>query len=154
MFRINHNCLISSRQATRGTVAIEFAITASLLLIPFLGVAEVGYAAYQSMQVQSAVEAGALYASQKGFDAADIALAVQNASSTRGVKALPAPSQFYGCPSNTDITPVESTSSCSDGTSAGTYVQVNATLTRTSLIANLGLILPATLLAKSIVRVN
>ncbi len=153
MLRSNRNYLGLFRHATQGAAAIEFAITASLLLIPFLGVAEVGFAAYQAMQVQSAVDAGALYASQKGFDPTNIGLAVQNASSATGVKASPAPSEFYGCPSSTGIA-VVSTSTCADGTSPGTYVQVNATLTRTSLIANSGLTLPATLTAKSIVRVN
>ena len=154
MFRSNHNYLSPFRHATRGAVAIEFAITASLLLIPFLGVAEVGYAVYQSMQVQSAVEAGALYASKNGFNPTNISLAVQNASSATGVQAIPAPSEFYGCPSSTGIAVVASSATCAGGTSPGTYVQINATLTRTSLIANSGLTLPATLLAKSIVRVN
>ncbi len=154
MFRSSQNSLGSFRRSTQGAAAIEFAINASLLLIPLLGVAEVGYAAYQSMQVQSAAEAGALYASQQGFDPTNIGLAVQNASAATGVKAIPSPSEFYGCPSSTGIAVVVSTSTCADGSSPGRYVQINATLTRTSLIANSGLTLPATLLAKSIIRLN
>jgi hypothetical protein len=106
------------------------------------------------MQVQNAVEAGALYASQQGFDPTSIGLAVRNASSTTGVEASPSPSQFYGCPSSSGIAVVGSASICADGTSPGTYVQINATLTRQSLIANSGLTLPATLSAQSIVRLN
>lgn len=145
---------MSFRHSTLGTVAIEFAITASLLLIPFLAGVEVGYAAYQAMQVQSAVEAGALYASQNGFVSSNISLAVENASAVTGLTATPAPSQFYGCPSDSGITVVASTSTCANGTSPGTYVQINATLTRQSLIPNSGLVLPSTLSATSIVRVN
>lgn len=158
MFQSHHNSQGNSQESlwrsTRGVAAIEFAITASLLFIPFLGGVEVGYAAFQAMQVQSAVEAGALYASQNGFDSAKISLAVQNASAVTGVTATPSPSQFYGCPTSIGITAVVSTSTCTGGTSPGTYVQINATLTRTSLIANSGLVLPSTLTAKSIVRLN
>lgn len=140
--------------ATRGVAAIEFAIMASLLFIPFLGGVEVGYAAFQAMQVQSAVEAGALYASQNGFDSTNISLAVQNASAATGVTATPSPSEFYGCPTSSGITAVVSTSTCTDGTSPGIYVQIYATLTRNSLIPNSGLVLPSKLSAKSVVRLN
>ena len=162
MFQPHQNCQDNSQghsqrslwHNSRGVAAIEFAIVASLLFIPFLAGVEVGYTAFQAMQVQSAVEAGALYALQNGFDATEIGRAVQNASAATDVKAVPAPSQFYGCPSSTGIAEILGTQKCADGTSPGTYVRVEASLTRTSLIANSGLGLPSTLSAKSVVRVN
>ena len=141
-------------QSIRGVAAIEFAIAASLLFLPFLGGVEVGYAAFQAMQVQSAVEAGALYAAKNGFDSANIGLAVRNASAVTGVTAAPLPSQFYGCPSNSGITAVSSTAICASGTAPGTYAQINAKLTRQSLIPSSGLVLPAILSAKSVIRLN
>lgn len=166
MFQPDRHCRVNSDDgyqdrsqgsfwhATSGVAAIEFAIIASLLFIPFLGGVEVGYAAFQAMQVQNAVEAGALYASQNGFNSANISLAVQNASAATGVTANPAPSEFYGCATSSGITAVASTSTCTDGTSPGIYVQIYATLTRNSLIANSGLILPSQLSAKSVVRLS
>lgn len=141
-------------QCIRGVAAVEFAITVSLLFIPFLGGVEVGYAAFQAMQVQSAVEAGALYAAKNGFDSANIGLAVRNASTVTGVTAAPSPSRFYGCPSNSGITAVASTSICASGAAPGAYVQINATLTRQSLIPSSGLVLPAVLSAKSVIRLD
>ncbi len=163
MFQLHQNSkgnsLGSLWHNTRGVAAIEFAIMTSLLFIPFLGGVEVGYAAFQAMQVQSAAEAGALYASKNGFDPTDISLAVRNASAATEVTAVPAPSEFYGCPTNSGITPLGTVPplpppNCADGTSPGTYVQINATMTRVSLIPNSLLGLPPTFSAKSIVRLS
>ena len=144
----------SIRFATSGTAAIEFGIAAPLLLILIAGVAEVGYAAYQAMQVQNAVEAGALYAAKYGWDSSRISTAVLSATGATGITASPSPAQFCGCPSVGGIAAVLCTSTCVDGSSPGQYVQINATATRQSLIPSGGLALPATFTARSIVRLN
>jgi Flp pilus assembly protein TadG len=145
---------VSPMRSTAGAVALEFGLAAPLLAILAVGIAEIGFAAYQAMQVQNAVEAGALYAAENGWNATSIASAVTGASSLAGISASPAPTEFCGCPSATGIASIACTSTCTSGNSPGQYVQVNATLTRRSLIPNSGLPLPATFTAQSVVRLN
>jgi Flp pilus assembly protein TadG len=151
MFRTN---LRSTRRATSGTAAIEFAIAAPMLSILVFGAAELGYSAYQAMEVQDAVEAGALYVSKHGWDSSGIATAVLNATDITGLTASPAPAQFCGCPSTTGVATATCASTCTGGNPAGQYVQINATLTRKSLIPNSGLPLPTAFSAQSIVRIK
>jgi Flp pilus assembly protein TadG len=140
----------------RGTAAIEFAIVAPALLVLVFGAAEIGYSASQAMQVQDAVEAGALYVSEHGWNSSGISTAVVNATGVAtGVTASPAPSQFYGCPGTTGLVVVaSSTTKCASGNLPGTYARINAILTRMSLIPNSGLPLPTTFWAQSIVRLG
>jgi len=154
MFRTNLAFCKSISHATLGTAAIEFGIAAPMLLILVVGGVEVGYSAYQAMQVQDAVEAGALYASQNGWDSAGITSAVLNATGLTGLAATPSPVQFCGCPNSSGVIAATCTSACADGNSPGQYVQINATLTRQSLILDSGLPLPAILTAQSIVRLQ
>ena len=144
------SCRLALR-AVRGSAAIEFAIASPFLLIFVLGGAELGYSAYQAMQVQDAVEAGAAYVAKSGWNSARIVAAVQNATDVTGL-TVPAPVQFCGCPGSTGVAAIVCTATCTDGNPPGQYVQINATLTRQSLIPNSGLPLPATFSAQSIVR--
>jgi Flp pilus assembly protein TadG len=146
---------ISRLQAGRsGSVAIEFGLSLPLLALLFVGVAEIGFTAYQSLQVQNAVEAGIVYAMKNGSDSNGISAAVVNSTSIAGVTATPAPAQFCGCPATSGITTTSCTATCSGGNSSGRYLQINASLTRQSIFPGSGLPLPATLSAKSIVRLN
>jgi Flp pilus assembly protein TadG len=149
---LSKDSVLGRLRASSGTAAIEFAITAPMLLILLVGFVEIGFAAYQSMQVQDAVEAGAVYATQNGWNASGIATAVTSATGASGLTATPAPTQFCGCPSATGITTIICTGTCSDGTAPGQYVQVNATLARISIFPGSGLGLPANLTATSTVR--
>ena len=55
--------LISLRDAREGTAAVEFALSASLLLVPlFFGAVSLGLMAWTQMQVDNAARAGAVYA--------------------------------------------------------------------------------------------
>lgn len=146
--------LKSIPRAVLGTAAVEFAIAAPVLLILVFGAAEIGYSGYQAMQVQDAVEAGALYVSKHGWNSSGITTAVSNATDVTGLAVTPAPAQFCGCPGPTGVTAAGCSSTCSGGNSPGHYVQINATLTRKSLIPNSGLPLPTTFTAQSIVRSN
>ena len=137
-----------------GTAAIEFAIGAPMLLILLAGLVEVGFAVYQSAQVHNAAEAGAMYATQNGWTSSGIVTAVTSATGASGMSASPAPSNFCGCPAAGGITTVVCTGTCSDGTTPGQYVQVNASLARTSIIPNSGLLLPTNMTATSIVRIQ
>jgi Flp pilus assembly protein TadG len=140
--------------AMRGVAAVEFAIAAPLLLILLAGLIEVGYRVFESMQVQNAAEAGALYVAIHGWDSAGISAAVVNATGISGVTATPAPTQFCGCPAAGAIAATNCASTCSGGAAAGGYVQVNASLAHQTIMPFPGLTLPATLTGYAIVRVN
>ncbi len=144
-------------KALRGVAAIEFALLSPLFVILLSGIVELGMAGYQAMQVQAAVEAGALYAAQNGANnLAAIGQAVINATGTSGITATPAPTSFCGCPGAAGVISQGSncTAVCSDGTAPGQYVQVGASLAHQTLMPFLQLPLPATLTAQSIVRVQ
>lgn len=155
-----------SRRGRAGAVAIEFAF-ASLLLVPLVvGTVELGMAVYQSMQVHAAVEAGALYALSNGWDETGIAAAVERAfgstpsNQVTGVTATPPPAHFCGCPTGSNVAdtgmvpPCTGYPNCANGNPQHEYIEISASLTRTSVIPNSGLVLPATFSAKSIVRLN
>ena len=145
-----------------GTAAIEFALMTPFLMILIGGVIEFGLAMYESMQVNAAVEAGVLYAAANGWNSADISGAVTGAGSLPAqysLTATPAPTEFCGCPiaggsvSNLGATPPCSTTACSGGTAAGTYVQVNASLNHLVVLPTTwGL--PSAITASAVVRIQ
>jgi Flp pilus assembly protein TadG len=148
---------ISTDHARRGTAAIEFALAAPLLLILLTGIVELGMAAFQAMQVQTAAEAGALYATAHGGGDLDkISQAVTNATSTAGITASPAPQVYCGCPGSGGITSQGSdcSSTCSDGKPPGKYATVSATITRQTFLPFLNLPLPDAFTRHSVVRVQ
>jgi Flp pilus assembly protein TadG len=156
--RIRFGNLFGSRSKS-GTAAIEFALFTPLLLIVLTGTVELGFLMYEAMQVNDAVDAGILYAAANGFNAASITSAVTNASvlptGLNALTATPAPTQFCGCATAASVTnlgsPPCSATACS-GSPAGTYVQVNASLTHTIIIPNPWV--PTTLTATAVIRTN
>jgi len=144
------------RRSVSGTVAIEFALLVPVLLMLIAITAELGLAMYESMQVNNAVEAGMVYAAKNGFDAPGINSAVVNATGTPGITAAPAPAQFCGCPGAGGI--VEETCvsppPCADGSPVGQYARISASLGHQAILPNIGLPLPTTLTARSIVRLH
>ncbi|HEV2561831.1 MAG TPA: TadE/TadG family type IV pilus assembly protein [Rhizomicrobium sp.] len=131
-------------------VALEFALAAPILVILLVGLVELGFALYASMQIQYAVETGAEYAVEHGWDSAGIVAAVQNAGHNAGIAASPAPVQFCGCPNAGAIATVSCSATCTSGAPASRYVRVSASVAHVALIP--GLPLPATLTARSTVR--
>lgn len=156
----------ANRQARgrSGIAAVEFGLMAPLLLILLTGVGEIGIAAYQTMQVQAAVEAGALYAVKHPPSSPSdsvaltaIGTAVTSGTGTTGITANPAPTSYCGCPAATGV--VSQAADCAtvcslDSKAPGQYVQVNASITHTTLLPYLSLPLPATLTASSTVKVK
>jgi hypothetical protein len=144
------------RRSEKGTAAIEFGLFIPVLLILLTGTVELGRAMYEAMQVNNAVEAGMLYAAKNGYDAGGIAAAVANATATPGITATPAPTLVCGCPSAGGVIKMDCNppSLCADGNPAGQYVQINAALAHQTILSNLGLPLPTTLTAQSIVRLH
>jgi Flp pilus assembly protein TadG len=141
------------RRGESGTAAVEFGLFAPLFVLLLVGLVEIGFAMFGSMQVYTAVEAGALYATRNGWSATGISNAVVNSTNVSGVAATPAPSQFCGCPGLSGITVATCGTTCAGGGAVGQYIRVNATLTRTSILTS-SFGLPATLTAQSIVRQN
>jgi len=139
------------RRGEAGTAAVEFGLFAPLFVLLLVGLTEIGFAMFGSMQVYSAVEAGALYAVKNGWSASGISNAVVNSTNVSGVAATPAPSQFCGCPALSGIADATCGTTCAGGGAVGEYIRINATLTRTTILTS-SFGLPATLTAQSIVR--
>jgi Flp pilus assembly protein TadG len=148
------NAIRKCIRRSRGTAAIEFGLAIPLLLMLLMGVVELGYAMYESMQVYNSVEAGALYAVRSGGDLAGTATAVVNATGTQGITATPAPVQFCGCPSESGIVTSSCSATCANGNSPGTYVRVSASLAHQTILPYPGLSLPTTMTAQSTIRLN
>ena len=129
------------RHSDSGTAAIEFALMTPFLLILIGGVTEIGFAMYEAMQVNAAVEAGVLYAAANGYSTS-ISGAVTDASRLPSAYTLtpvtPVISEFCGCPVATASTasvtnfwlpPCSAAGYAALRTGgAGTYVSVKASL--------------------------
>jgi Flp pilus assembly protein TadG len=142
----------SRRRGEAGTAAVEFGLFLPLFVILLVGLVEIGFAMFGSMQVYSAVEAGALYATRNVvFNKTGIANAVVNSTNVSGIAATPEPLQFCGCPALSGIADATCGTTCAGGGAVGEYIRISATLTRTTILTS-SFGLPATLTAQSIVR--
>jgi Flp pilus assembly protein TadG len=117
-----------------GAISIEFAVFAPTLVVMLVCSLDLGMGIYRKMQVQNAAQAGAAYAILHGFMASSIQNAVTSATSFSGVSASPAPNEFCGCASTTGVTAATCGSTCSGGSSPGTYVSVSAQATYNTLL--------------------
>jgi hypothetical protein len=156
-------------RASAGTAAIEFALFLPFLLLLLTGVVELGFSAYEAMQVSNAVEAGALFAGSNAgqtFSAANTATATTSGAALppglNTLTATPAPSTFCGCPvsagsvSNLGAPPplcaTTFPTACAGG-AASTYVRVNASLNHKAIFpTNWGL--PTAFTATAVIRTN
>jgi len=146
---------ISGRDdGTRGAVAIEFAILAMILVVMMVCTVDLGMGFYRKKQVQNAAQAGAQYAAAKGFSESSISSAVKAATSFSGISASPAPTQFCGCPSDTGVTSISCSSTCSGGAARGTYVSVSAQGTYNTILPYPLIPNSFTLVAQSTVRIE
>ena len=149
--------LVSLMRAKAGTAAVEFGLTAPLLLGLLVPMADLGIAFSEQLQVQQAAQAGAQYASYQPWNSNSstaIANAVTSATTLAGLTATPAPSHSCGCPNGTAIAAATCGSTCSDGTTAGYYVVVNAQLAYTPVLPYSLLGSSVTLAAQSTIRVQ
>ena len=141
-----------SRRALRGTAALEFGLAAPLLALLITAIVEIGFSMYQAMQANYAAEAGLAYAAKNGWNSTGIASAATGSTGLSGMTATP--TQFCGCPSSTGIATATCGTTCSSGQTAGQYIKVSVSLTRTSIIGTTGFGLPASFSAQSILRQN
>lgn len=135
-----------------GTAALEFGLVSPLLVLFVVGAVEIGTSAYQGMQAQNAAEAGAVYASKHGADAAGISNAVVNATVAAEIAAMPTPSQFCACPVAEGLDVIDCASTCPEGDAPGYYIRIRAQIVHEPLISVPGQTSPATLNGESVVR--
>jgi len=141
------------RHARAGSVAVELALTSTLLLLILTALFDLGLAAYEWMQVESAAEAGAQWAEQNGWDQTQIANAVV-AATGGSITATPAPSQVCGCSTNGSFSQISCSSKCSGNVQPGTYAQVSAQAQHYTVLVYPGLPNPITFTATAITRLK
>jgi Flp pilus assembly protein TadG len=149
-------------RSPRGAAIIEFALILPFLVLLLVGLCDLGFAAYDSMQVQAAAEAGAQYAARHPWDATAVAAAVTGATGTSGVLATPAPSRVCGCPDGGTLTRVgdwvvdhcSPTVTCTSGSPPGVYALVSAQLILSPMLPYPGLPAALTLTGQTYRRLN
>lgn len=110
----------------KGAAGIEFAVIGAAFCILVLVTGDLGMGFYSYMQVQNSAQAGAQYAAVHGFNSSSITTAVSSATSTTGISATPAPTQFCGCVVNKQVVSATCGTTCADGMTTGTYVTASA----------------------------
>src|SRR3954453_19461449 len=163
--RASNGCVLRLRRllrCDRGVAAIEFGLSAPVLLAVLVPVADLGLALSKQQELRQAVQAGAQYAALHPWNQnapAAITGAVTAATSLSGITVSPAPSQLCGCPSGgTDsgsrITTVNCGSVCASGETAGYYVVIAAQLPYTPVLPYSLLGRSTTLSAQSMIRIR
>ena len=138
----------------RGGPLVEFALIAPLLILFLVAVGDLGFAAYDLLQVQAAAEAGAQYAVRNSWNAAAIATAVTGATGVGGVTATPAPSQLCGCPDGGRLSLTSCGNTCPSGSPAERYASVSAQLQYRTVLPYPGLPSPLTLTGQAYRRLQ
>ena len=138
----------------RAVSAVEFALTAPLLIGMLIPLADLGLGIAKNTQLHNAAQAGAQFAFVNGWNSTAIQNAVTSATTLSPIEVLPAPTQSCGCPTGTAVAPVSCGSVCPDGANAGTYVTVNARSSYTPILPYPVLGSTVTLVATSMVRIN
>lgn len=138
----------------RGSLAVELALLAPVLLLILAGLVDTSRLVIQSMQVRAAAQAGADYALARQYDAAAIQAAVRDATPL-DVSGSPAPTQTWGCVGpDRAIAASQPRGTCPSGRTAGEFVTVRAQAAFRPLMPWPEIALPAELRAEAMVRVR
>jgi Flp pilus assembly protein TadG len=137
-----------------GSAAVEAAIILPLLLLLTTALFDLGFAAYEKMQVQSAADAGAQYAAANSWDATRISTAVTGATGASGITASPAPSQFCACPTGGTLANISCANKCANGNAPSIYALVSAQKAHTTVLPYPILSQPLTLSGQAITRIK
>jgi Flp pilus assembly protein TadG len=121
------------RDQIGANAAIEMALLAPLLMFMIVGMADYAAATYRRMQVQHAAQAGADFAMRNTFDIVQIGNAVANAAGG-DITATPAPAETCGCASGSTVTVAICGTACASGFTAGTYINVSAQGSYTTIV--------------------
>jgi Flp pilus assembly protein TadG len=137
-----------------GTAAIEAAIILPVLLTLATALFDLGFAGYESMQVQSAADAGAKYAAANAWNVTQISAAVTGATGGSEITATPAPSQFCACPTGGTLANIACGQKCANGTTPSLYALVSAQKAHTTVLPYPILAQPLTLTGQAITRIQ
>lgn len=145
-------CSVPDRSRA-GSAAIEAALILPILLLLATGLFDLGFAAYESMQVKSAADAGAEYAAKNPWDATKIGAAVVSATGGSVISANPVPAKFCACPGTGTLITVSCAGTCANGDTPSLYARVSAQKLHSPLLSYPGLVNPLTLSAQAVVRI-
>jgi hypothetical protein len=137
-------------RCTSGSVAVSTAIVAPMLIVVLANVVDVGRATYDATSLSGAVRAGTQYALHTPNNTTGIKAAVSAASTLSGDAIVPDAVQFCECPNGTSV-------SCSNN--CGTeplrkFVRVTATHSFSRIMSSLSVVIPSTLTAEAVVRIQ
>jgi len=129
------------RADRRGIAALEFALVVPVILAMFGGFAQIGLEVWARGALADAVSQGAYYASityaaAQPVQTTAIQSVVQTSSTLSGVSAKATPATYY-CATGSPATWTQvasATSTCSDGTTPGTYTIITASYAMTSIL--------------------
>ena len=138
----------------RGTAMVEFALVLPMLLLLLVGVLDLGFAIYDTLQVQAAATAGAQYAARNTWDSGAISAEVAGATGTPGITATPVPTQVCGCTDGGQFSVVGCATRCPSGTAPGLYASVSAQLQYQPTLPYPGLPSPLTLTGQAYQRLQ
>ena len=139
---------------TGGAAGVEFALLLPTLIVLLIGALDVGTLVFEQMQVNAAAHAGALYALRYGWNLAGVQAAVTGSTGLT-VTASPAPQTVKGCiVSGVFTVQSNTTTTCTGGGTPGSYVQVNAQAAVSPLIVWSAIVMPTTLTAQAVIRIQ
>lgn len=135
-----------------GAAAVEFALLLPMLVLLVIGMVDYAALAYQSMEIYASAHAGADYALKNGWDSAAIQAAV-SAATPLAATASPAPQQSKACVTG-GVLVVTAGSTCPSGGTPGTYVTVSAQTAFAPIVSWSSLVMPSSLSAQAVVRIQ
>ena len=133
-----------------GTSAIELALVTSLILVPLLlGSTEIGWTVWTRSKLDNSVRAGMEYVLiHGGSNATNIQNAARSATSL-GTAISVSPTNgsysYCGCASSQGVGAVTCGSTCGDGSRAGTYAGLTASMSHAPLLRGCGRSVPASI---------
>lgn len=148
--------MMALRDARDGIAAVEFALTAPVLVLILAGAVSYGVALRMKMEVGNAARAGAAYASSHGFDQTQIAAAAQSATALSNVTVI-ATQATASCtdPASGVISGAGKATACpGTGASPGTYVTVTTQMLYSFILPLPGMAKTTTLSGKAIARIQ
>jgi len=148
--------------SNRATAALEFAVATPLLVIMLGGAADYGLAQFYRTNLANAVAAGAEYAylTGTGVTSANIQTVITNTmylptgASTNLSFSVTGPKGYCVTGSGPTMSAATAGSTCSDGSTAGTYVIISATYTNTGIMNGFGGALSQPMTESATVRLN
>jgi hypothetical protein len=147
MFHIDFGKLF---RCTSGSAAVSTAIVAPMLLLVIANVVDVGRATYDATSLAGAVRAGTQYALRTPNDIAGTKAAVSAASTLSDGAIVPDAVQFCECPNGTSV-------SCSNNCGIEPlrkFVHVTASHSFSRIMTSLSVVIPSTLTAEAVVRIQ